>query len=125
MIQSFFTPIRYGQATYIALDTVFKSRHIITSLGIGTIENSEAFLTNAGQQTLEGVMHYISLNEPSTTLIFWEITDNTKITNRLIKGLNTALSYPKSAVFFICKDSVVYDSVYKALHVKHQNNDIQ
>ena len=125
MIESFFMPIQIGSTAYIALDTVFKHRHIITSLGVGNIRDEEVFLTHTGQQTLDALLAYTSANAPKTTLFFWEITDTERTTNRLIKGLNAALADPKSAVFFVCKDSLIYDAVYAALQVRHSTPRIQ
>ena len=125
MIESFFMPIQIDSNAYITLDTVFKGRHIITSLGIGNIQQGEAFLTPTGQQTLDAFTAYTSANRPQTALIFWAIADAERTTNRLIKGLNTALAHPESAMFFVCQDSLIYDAVYAALHVRHSNNSIQ
>jgi len=119
MIQSFYAPIKHGPVTYIALDTLFKRHHSITAMGIGRINNEQPFLSDTGQQTLHALKHFISKNTPSTALMFWEVddTDKIKVTKRLKEGLKAAMAYQKSAVFFVCKNSHVYDAVYEALHV--------
>ncbi|MGZ5044846.1 MAG: hypothetical protein ACXV8P_08640, partial [Methylobacter sp.] len=59
-------------------------------------------------------------------LMFWEVgdTDKIKVTKRLKEGLKAAMAYQKSAVFFVCKNSHVYDAVYEALHVDDRKPSI-
>lgn len=125
MIESFFMPIQTDAGVCIALDTLFKNRHIITSLGVGKVRDDEAFLTPPGQQTLEAFTAYTTANHPQTTLLFWAVTDAERATNRIIKGLNAALADQKSAVFFVCKDSLIYDAVYAAMRVRYSNSSVQ
>jgi len=119
MIQSYYAPIKQGPVTYIALDTLFKRHHSITAMGIGRIDNEQPVLSEIGQQTLQAVQHFIGKHVPSTAMIFWEVgdTDKIKVTKRLKEGLKAAMAYQRSAVFFVCKNSHVYDAVYEALHV--------
>ncbi|MGZ5011557.1 MAG: hypothetical protein ACXV74_11405 [Methylobacter sp.] len=126
MIQSFYAPIKQGPVTYIALDTLFKRHHSITAMGIGRIENEQPVLSDIGQQTLQAVQHFIGKHAPSTALMFWEVgdTDKIKVTKRLKEGLKAAMAYQKSAVFFVCKNSHVYDAVYEALHVDDRKPSI-
>lgn len=117
MIQSFrvdIPPNEHGHV-FLIMDTVTDGKHLFTALGVGRIEHGEPMLTPVGSATLNALMAYAE-HKPAGRVHFMEIATVAAVPVRLRKVL--ARADKEDVVFFVCRNSNVYDAAFAALNVR-------
>lgn len=116
MTQSFrvhLPPDEAGQV-YLILDTVTDHKHVFTACGVGRIQRGDALITPTGQATLNALLAYAE-SERLGTVHMVEIATVAAAPVRVRKALESADD--KDVVFFICRDSHVYDAAILQLEI--------
>ena len=116
MLESF-AVTSHGQVQYLFYDAVLDGKHLVTAVGIGRVEAGDAKITPVAQQTIEAALTYAeSAFGASVTLVMQEIATIKAAPVRVAKALKNADH--KSVVFFICRDSQIYDAAVEQLRVQ-------
>ncbi len=106
-----------GQVQYLFYDTVLDGKHLVTAVGIGQVDHGDAKITPIAQQTIEAALAYAeSAFGASVTLLMQEIATLKAVPDRVAKALKNAEN--KSIVFFICRDTHIYDATVEQLRVQ-------
>lgn len=114
-IQSFLIK-QEGQVQYMLLDVVAESRHYFAGLGLGTFEH----LTETSQNVLDRLASYAFSPETDNGEVHLvELTSIEKARERIPRVLMVAK--PGDRIFFICKDSKIYDVVFSLLRLQKHN----
>lgn len=100
-----------GQVQLLVLDVVTNLGHFFCSLGIGKMEGGEVYVSSTGQQALERLAEYSRTTNGAIHLV--EIKSQLKANQKVPQAFLNAK--PSDAVFFVCKDPKVYDSVFSLL----------
>ncbi len=114
-IQSFLVK-QEGQIQYVLLDVVTERGHFFCSLGVGYINNGDLHLSEVGQSALNALAD--NTGAKKETVHFVEIATKNRATERVPQAFERA--EPSDTVFFVCKDSAVYDAVFAQLGFREQ-----
>lgn len=114
-IQSFLVK-QEGQFQYMLLDVVTEQGHFFCSLGVGYINNGDLHLSEVGQSALNALAQSIGVTKE--TIHFVEIATKNRAAERVPQAFERAK--PSDTVFFVCKDSAVYDAVFALLGFQNQ-----
>lgn len=117
MIQSFLIPNTTDGMQYLFFDTTFKGKHVISACGVGKVKNRDAQITDVAEATLMAMIDYAkSVDAPIEQISVHEIGTIGKARARITNALET--SNDKGIVFFVCRNSDVYDAAVAVLNVQ-------
>ena len=92
----------------LVLDVVINLGHYFCGLGVGKIEDGEVYASPIGQQVLKRLAEYSHNSNGSFHVV--EIKSKLKAKQRIKQAFLNAK--PNDAVFFVCRDDKIYDSVF-------------
>lgn len=115
MICSFFLKPAESGIALLNFDTVIDGKHVFTGCGVGRVKDGDAELTHVGQATLMSLVEYAEDSQPGNAIRLQEIATVAAAPSRVRKALEAARD--KDVVFFVCRDSSIYDAAVIALNV--------
>ena len=111
--------------SYTVLDTIADGKHFFVSLGIGTVtaQQDDAMLTPVGYNALMRLTEISESSEGTVALI--EVMNRNHVGRKIKRAFKQFT--PGDAIFFVCKDDLVYDAVFRVFNlqkrdVNHQTN---
>lgn len=117
MIQSFLIHDTRHGVSHLLYDTVLDGKHVFTACGIGNVVGDDALLTPNGRETLFALADYVEYTHGQVcTIRFQEIAGRSVAVKRIRKALEAADN--KEIVFFVCRDTDIYDAAVKILNVQ-------
>lgn len=121
VIQSFrveIAPDAHNQV-FLIFDTTLAGKHVFTACGVGRIQDGQPLLSPVAESTFMALMDYAN-SEELGQVHFMEIASTEAAPARVRKALEVADE--KDVVFFLCRDSQIYDAAFFAIGVEPRPN---